>query len=438
MNLLKYFSISFLVFVSLLLGSSAYATTMTTDDNGKVIVLADVNIYDAKITSQNGNQINISFNLDNGQGVQSGIKYSVSLIKENGGSQVEMDEFIYPEVLSLSSNSSIKKEISYIAPSNISGDYTLMVKAKSPSGLPLGLGIAGKVKLTSTVTGIMINTDTCNLTVVGEKGSPKYNLVQGVDIAANENLVLTCSAINSSKADISASPSYETFLRSVYGEQVLQDGGDIASISFKAGEKKNFSLTLPKAQKPQSYDIKVALKTGDVISNFVTAHYVLRGLSATIQNFSLDKDSYNKDDVANMSFMWSTSAENFPNSRLGETTVHPAITMTVSVLDDKNKECITPINQVIAEGAKDGKVDLTAPITANCQNPQATITLKDPSGNILDQKFVSFETKTDKQDNAKSPGSSKTILIVFGILVVLGLAGYFISLKNKENETINQ
>jgi hypothetical protein len=437
MKLLKVSLVGLFVFCSLFVGSALHAATVTTDDSGKVVVLADVNIYEAKVVSQKGNEINISFDIDNGIGVQSGIKYGVSLVKETGGKQTLVDEFIYPEALNLSSNSTLKKNVTYLAPSSISGEYTVLVKAKSESGMPMGMGIAGKVTLTPSVKTVEILTDTCSLTVVGEKKSPKYTLVQGVDIKPTEKLLLTCSALNSSKNTVSETPLYETHLRNIYGEIVQQNGGDTTPVSFKALEKKTISLTLPVALNPQSYDVKVSLKSGDITSNFVNIHYVIRGESATIQNLSLDKDYYSKNDNAKLSFIWAPSADSFPGSRLGFP-VLPVITLFASINDDKNVECISPISQKIADSSNGGKEELSASVLANCNNPQATLILKDSNGKVLDQKVLSFETKTDKPVNASSFWSAKNILIILGILIVAGFAFYFINLKKKENETNNQ
>lgn len=437
MKLLKVSLVGLFVFCSLLLGSTLHAATYTTE-NGKAVMLADVNVYEAKITSQKDNKINISFEIDNGQGVQPGVKYGVSLVKEETGvKQSIVDEYIYPEVLSLSSNSNIKKDITYLAPANISGNYSILISIKNESGMSMGMANVGKITLARTLKTIEIIPGTCFINVVGEKNNPKYVLNQGVDIEKTESLKLNCSVKNSSSDVISATPTYETHLRNIYGETVGQTGGDTTPISFKAGEEKIISLTLPKASKPQAYDVKVALKSNISTSNSIIAHYVLRGASAIIQNLSLDKDYYSKNDTANMSFIWYTSADSFPNSRLG-LSAFPVITLTASIINDKKQECVSPINKVIEDSSKDGKMELTAPIIANCNNPQATITLKDDKGNILDQKLLSFESKKDNPEKTSPFGSTKIILIIFGVLVVAGLAFYFINLKKKENETINQ
>ena len=72
-KILEFYSISFFVLLSLLLAGPVFAvgiTSTTNTNTQKVIVLADVNIYNIKIVSQEGNNIKISFDIKNNQGAQ--------------------------------------------------------------------------------------------------------------------------------------------------------------------------------------------------------------------------------------------------------------------------------------------------------------------------------------------------------------------------------
>jgi hypothetical protein len=385
-----------------------------------------VNVYNAKVVSQDGNIFNISFDVKNGGVPQAGLKYNISLLKETASGKFLSDKYIYPETLSLNANTTLNKSIVYTAPSTLTGDYSLLVTVENSSGIPLGLGIAGKVKLVSTVNTVEILPDTCYLSVVGEKGNIKYSLTQGVDIEKSESLSLTCTAVNPSKVTISAVPTYETHYRTLSGDTVAQEGGDVTSISFNAGEKKTISLNLPKSTKPQAYDIKVALSSNGILSNSVVVHYVLHGVSATIQNLSLDKDYYNNKDIAKISFLWFSSADNFPGSRLVATS-QSEITLVAKITNDKQKNCVNPINQILS---KTNLVELSVPVIANCNNPQVSIELKDTNGNTLDQKNFSFLSTSQPVSKSTIP----TILIVIlGVLIVAGFAFYFINLKKKDH-----
>ena len=436
MNVLKISSISFFVLFSLILSTPVFAVETPTPTpatpSGSAVIVADVNLYNAKIVSQKDNVINLSFDIANKEGVQAGVKYSVKLISETKNGQFSVDEYIYPEVLSLSANTKITKEITYTAPANLNGVYTVLLNIKNESSLPLGLGVAGKVNLVSTSKTAEILTDSCYLSVAGEKGSPKYVLNQGVDIAPTENLVINCTVVNSSKVSVSAIPTYETHYRTMYGEVVAQEGGDVAPLSLKAGEKKVVSLVLPKATKPQAYDVKFSLTSGDVTSNSVVVHYVIQGSSATIQNLSLDKDYYNKNDIAKISFLLSSSADGFPGSRAGKGSVVPETTLVANIFNDKNKECIAPISQIV----KDTITDISTTILADCNNPKASIELKDANGNILASKNLSFESKSKneepKEKEVPSDKNGSIIFIAFGSIVIAGLAVYFIRLRRKD------
>ena len=149
---------------------------------------------------------------------------------------------------------------------------------------------------------------------------------------------------------------------------------------------------------PQAYDVKVQLSDKDVVSNSIVAHYVLRGNSATIQTLSLDKDGYSSGEIANINLLWSPSADSFPGSRAGSGSTLSPVAMTVSVVNSKGFSCISPISQIIEESS----IDLTPKIKRECKNPKVTAELKDDKGNVLSQKVLSFETKTDlSETNAK-------------------------------------
>ena len=74
-------------------------------ESAEAVLIADVNIYEAKIVSQDKNKFELSFNLSNGKGIQSGIGYTVSLIKDNEEKgQIMADEKVYPRDIQLKDN----------------------------------------------------------------------------------------------------------------------------------------------------------------------------------------------------------------------------------------------------------------------------------------------------------------------------------------------
>lgn len=427
MKLLKVYSISFLFLFSIFFANPIFAEEKVMSE----VIHPSVNIYQAKIISQDKNNINISFNIVNEDYALSGLKYSIELVKKTSLSQSVSDSYISSETINLSPKEVLSKSIEYTTSSVLNGDYDVFVYVKDSNGLVLGLGSAGNVKLTSSV-GVEVLPETCYLSVSKDS---KYQLNQGVDILNTEDLILNCTILNHSKNNVSVAPSYETHYRTIYGDIIEADGGDNNSISINAGEKKVVSIKLPKAKKPQAYDVKVSFKDKDIVSNSIIAHYVIRGASATISNFSLDKDGYAVGDKANIFLSWASSADSFPGNRFGVGSSLSQVFANISILNSEGKECISPINQSISKD-NSNILNLNKRIKTNCKDPKVTVELKDESGNILDQKVLSFETKSELINNSYL-SNKDTLIIIFGILLVTGIALYFISLKKKQNETIN-
>jgi len=442
MKLLKVFSLSSVVFLSLLLVTPTFAAVTTSastkpaQDNS--IIIATTNIYNAKIVSQKGADVDISFDVSNREGAQSGLKYSVNLVKNIKNNQTMSDVFVFPEIFNIGEHTVIRKSITYKAPDDLDGEYNVIIEIKNNSGLPLAFGDAGTIKLVATVKDVKnveILPETCILSIEGEKNHTIYNINQGVDIAPSENLLLTCTALNDLKVETKVTPSYETHYRNLDGEIVSTTGGSITPITFKAGEKKVVMIRLPKATSPQAYMIKTALKSDNVYSNYITAYYVIQGESATIQSVSLDKDYYTTGDTAKLSLFWMSSADSFSGSRASLKGAKPLdVTLVASIKDNNQKDCVNPITQIFSDNKNGGIVTIPLPIIINCKTPQASVELKNSKGDILAQKQLSFGVKPKTELMPVNISSNKNIItIIFGVLVVAGITIYFINLKKKKD-----
>ena len=392
----------------------------------QAILIASVNLQNGHIVSQKDNVFDISFDIANSNGIQSNVSYSVELISEAARGQVVVDQKVYGESLTLTENSRTHKTIQYTAPASLSGAYTLLLKSQNSSGFPLGILVLGKVTLTSQ-GGLELQPASCYLTVVGEKGSPRYTLLRGVDIAKDETLTLTCTAQNNSKNTVSATPQYQTHYRTLYGEVVAQTGGNSTPISFTAGENKTLILTLPKAAVPQAYSIAFTLQVGSISSNNVEIHYVLHGASASVQNLQLNKDYYQKGDVADVSFIWGPSADGSAESRLG-TSSPSATSYSLTLTDGSGTACaVAQTDQKLTHSANPiTHVPLT--ITNTCQNPHATLILKDSSGAVLAQQETILVS-----DNVPRAIVSRTIMYA---IIVLIIVAYGITLYIKRRKIL--
>lgn len=399
------------------------------------VAVADVNVDQAKVTSQKGSTVNIDFTLSNGKGIQAGVKYSIELIKE--GTQYVSDQKVYDDSITLYENTTVKKSIVYEAPHNLSGSYVLVLSVQNTGSLPLGIKTVGKVNLTASTKGIMILRDTCYLQVVREKGAPHYKLNQGVDIDANESLTLTCSAINEGTVGITANPKVETRYRNAFGEIVPSVWGTVNPVSFSKGEKKEFTITLPKVPKPQFYMAKVWLMNLDYSSNAVYLNYIIHGVKGTIYNINLDKDYYKNGEKGSLSILWSASAGVFARNS-GGSTVPPEATLTATIKGD-GASCTDTIKQKLVEDRNAGATIVPFTVSGDCSNPRISATLTDAGGTVLDQKDFTFMSDPTKTPHSTPQESKPISASVYGIVIVSVIALILLGLylKKRSNPTIN-
>lgn len=382
-------------------------------------VVANVNIFEAKIVSVQENNYNVSFKIINGLGSQPDVRYSVRLTQDKDSSQYIIDEKIYSEILSLNENSVVERNIKYQAPNIFSGDYKMWLIGSNSSGRMLGAAFLGKVNLKASAQSVQILPESCYLTVSGEKEGLRYTLDQGVDILPTENLSISCGVINNSQKTITAVPQFQTYRRNVYGEKVSENSLDIVT-TLKPSENKSVTFVLPVEKIPQAYDIKLNLndKANNISSNSIIIHYVLRGGSATIQNVVIDKDKYKKGDIAHVSLSFSESAENFPGSRLGDDK-DGKLTADFKLADGNGISCS---ENIINKLLNDANEKINIPVTKDCLNPKLSAIIKGSDGNILDKKDFSFISTTE------IVAPSFNVILILGYLYYLIFAVAFILL----------
>ena len=387
----------------------------------KNIVLAEINVQDSKIISQEGNTLEISFNITNRQGAQSGVKYGVRVVEKIGKKQKVLDEYVFPEVLSVPANTVIPRTVVYNGPVNLEGEYNLYVSAKNYSGLPLGTADLGKVTFSKQMDTLEILSETCS-TVIERADSVKENENREDLVSKQDKIILSCYVRNNMETEVITTPVYETHYRTLYGEEASQLGGDISPILLRPLEEKLVNLTLPKIAVPQSYVTKIYFETSGVNSNYVTMSYTVSGLSATIQNVSLDKNSYKANETAKIAFFWTSSATNREELT--------SISLKADIVNKNKRSCIeSPINTQMA-GV--GFIEIPVTISKSCDDPEVTISLYDASGKVLDQKALIFEA--NEETNLFSGKLGIIAIVIIVLLVLTGLILYFKNLKDKDGD----
>ncbi len=410
-NISTFLIFSAFVFSSAFFSQNAFAASTTSPSTP----IATVDIQHAKIISQKDNVFDISFDLTNREGQQTGVKYGVQLISGNA----IVDEKAYDESLTLQEHSSIPKEITYTAPKELNGTYNLFLVSNNKNGFPFSVAFTGKVTLNSTIKGFEVVTSSCYLKVEGEKSNKHYGLLQGVDISPDETLRLTCNTINHTNNALSLTPSFETRYRSTYGDIAPSTGGDASSISFVASKSENFSILLPKGTIPQLYDLKVALTSEQVNSNPIDLHYFIRGTSATIQNLSLDKDLYQRGDTAHLSLIWTKFGDQFLRTDVHAISPEKAvISLSAHLSNGNGMSCGETFNQVITKDPSRPVTDVPILVTGLCRNPQVSLALADSLGTVLDQKDFAFKSV---QSSGSKPLNSRATLILVIVLIIIAI-----------------
>lgn len=402
----------------------------------RAIVLATVNIFNAKILSQNNNVFNISFDLNNREIPQPKVRYAIQLMGVNSkGGKYVVDEKVYGEDIDLKENTTVSKAIEYIAPSHVSGDYELYVQSKSPVGMPYATARLGKVTLKAGVSGVVIDTKGCFLSVAGEAGAIKYTLEQGVDIARNEMLTVSCPVENQSAEPVVLTPVYETKYRSQFGDVVNALGGSTATVTLMAKQKKAVVFELPKAQTPQSYKVQLTLTSATHTSNSVSALYVLQGVGSTIQTIAIDKDYYSGTATALVSFVWSGSADGFNGSRLGQPSENAS--QYLVKVEGTAGQCAIPLTNKLEQM---GKVEIAILMTQECRDPKVIVSLLSANSDVLSMQELKRTSPLIVEVVNAAPTSAPTkAFVLWGISIVLGiLAGFALVYRRVKNLKIPQ
>ncbi|KKR20858.1 MAG: hypothetical protein UT50_C0015G0011 [Candidatus Moranbacteria bacterium GW2011_GWA2_39_41] len=416
-------------------------TRAQTEPRSEVYLIATTNLYDAKVVSQDGNKIKLAFDINNRDGIQSDIRYAVSLLKLDKDGQVIDEQGLknYQEVIAVGQGETIKKEIVYDAPEYLFGEYMIAIYLKSGDSLILGLGRAGKVVLNGSAGYLSIDRNSCYIKVEGENGDKKYELLAGVDVNNDENIIGYCQVKNNFQKDINFTADFTNHYRTTVGDVVEAESRNNPKMSFTAGESREIYFSIPKAKQPQAYDAVMVFKDefGKKISNEVIFHYVLRGASATVQNVVLEKNSYVAGEIANGTFNWSGSADSFYGSRKGGTGIGEA-TIEIYLSDEAGNLCSDKFKKGISSDPfeRSKPVEFSVKIQKDCPLIKINSTIANETGILTQKTSILFNEKNiekPKQENKKENFNfEKIALRIVLFMAVLSLILILIfKIKNK-------
>ncbi len=406
-----------ILFLSLALGLAVTTVTFaqTPAAPQSAVAIAQVNIGNAKIVEQSGNNFNISFVLSNGEGLQTNVKYAVRLLKKDGSTQKTIDEKVYEESLTLAENSQVSKSILYSAPETLSGAYSLVVVSFNNKGFPFGAASLGEVTLASSKKGLEILSDSCSIT--SRANLTPQLISKHLEFFPRDAITLSCTVVNNTSANLSASAVFELKEGSAYGavveNTVLKYN---PHVDFKALEKKTVSVALPEVAVPGVYSLSLKFEASGSYSNVVTMPYRVAGKAASIVNISPDADYYDRGDTANITLLWS-----------GVDALHVETAITTGKW---NRLC----GKVSTESLSQGTHVFSVPIKRSCMDPNIKITITDGNGATLDEQSVAIETISRSNTSGIFSGPRGTILIIV-ILVILAGLGIYMKRKGMHKST---
>lgn len=402
------------------------------------LTVAYVGIYNATNTKINSDTYDISFSLENEQGIQPDVRYGIVLEEKNTGEIVDMQ--LSNDSIVLKEKDSKNINIKYRVPSFIpDGIYKISIVAQNAAGIPLGkspIGFPEKyITISKNTSSVSLNS--CYLYVGNDSSGAKYTISQGVDIMSNEELFATCKISNSSmslKSNLSL--QLITHIRDQFGDIVAKDIA-LQNISVKGKGEQEITFKIPNQTKPQSYDIDTFLINGkgEKASMSTYLHYVIAGNSATIQNSILDKTSYKKGENATLDLFWSSSADSFPMSRLGGT--KNTYKVSAKILNSTNSICgeasktLSPSNDL-------NDMKIIVPIVEDCEGAIANVEILDKEGNVLSESEINSNSKGEVVNINPNIPQEKVLAInnlyIFLFVIVLVLIGYGILVFRKENK----
>lgn len=378
-----------------------------------MILLATTNITEAKITKQEDALLEVTYTVNNEQGVQTDVRSSLALANEKN---TIVEEQISRDVFSLGENEKKTRIISLEIPSFLKGEFTPVITLSTESGMVLSMyPMDKKIQVSGNVNDV-VYFEGCVLSVAGDD-SKKFLAMQGVDVASQEDLLAHCTAKNMSSNAITATPNITEYRRTVFGKKTNEYS--VSPVTFGPNEKKEFTFTVAKNAEPQAYAQKIVLldQNGKQISDKTSFHYVVQGESATVQNIVLDKNAYKKGDIATITFNYTNSADRFFGARKqGGTPIQ--LSALLQITDASGALCAAE-KKITFEGDLFQKESIT--MERDCSDPSVSASIQNNDGKVLDKKTVL--AKDPESKNEQNPTSLYTgkyfIFIAVGVFIFL-------------------
>jgi hypothetical protein len=354
--------------------------------------------------------------------VLSGFKLGFDLkqtIKDENPEQGKVINTSYSnESLIIKPNSSQKIPFSYEMPKVLpDGNYHLMVSLRNPESAPVAwktkaLGYVGSEKAMNFVT--------LNDAFLQTSDSSQWDLNIGMVQRQGINVTLKGKGVLQGDMDsVTVFPKVIVYERAV-GEKIVFEESSTQGVVFKKGEAVPFEVKLPKLDIPGGYFAEVYFeKNFEVVSNIVIPHWVVEGESGRIISASLNKTSFEAEEVAVVDVQLADRADlhfatGGEDSSLGE------VELKGTLICDGNS--VGTVSKIV--NLRDAtKTTLEIPVNKKASGCSVSLEMQ-KDGQILHTKTLDYDDNTDKNmsDTLMSSGITSMIVILAGIVLVILLA----------------
>ncbi len=364
------------------------------------------------------------FSVQNSGSVETDVKFRFVLKDPFTGNDVYYVQT--PESYTLVTGQSSTYSLDMKLPPYLSGKYMAAIEVANSAGQPItSTNFSENVfALEANATAVAIDRDSCRLTIASDP-AVRYNLVQGVDVASDEQLLLSCDVSNFADESMTLQYQTETFFRSSWGDsQGTTPITDVSTV-LAAYTSDTITVPVPMQDKPQSYDVQFDfLYENNSVAAPIYVHYVLQGNSATIQKVTPDKLSYVSGDVATVVMEWVGRADHFADARVFDKPIADAtepFVANVQLLDHKGKICSESVSQTLTnKSIQEGSV-ISVPVNKNCESVFVKSSIQTSDGETLYEIQGSFTDVSPASDSSKPSMIDAYVLVALASIALLAV-----------------
>lgn len=398
---MKYSIIPLFVLSFLFFSTHTFAQENTTPQ-----ILAEINIAEARIIERVGNTVGVALVFSNGKGVQTDVRYSIDAVKEGK----VYSTTVFEDVLVLSQNSTLQKNIVYTIPTLPTGKYELRFFSANTEGFPFGFSRLGEVTVASPL-GVSFIPDSCAFSRGEGKGKKVLGGAELLALSPKEKVEVSCTTINTTPNALPVTFSTHIKKESIYGSATAHTTSDVVILKSKETKILTGSIEIPEVA--GKYVVEFTLSQGENETTTLYKTIAISGSGGVLRNVSLDKDGYAREDVAQIQVVWSASVQQ---------------SSADVVVKNNNGFICGSLSSPLTKKAE----TLSIPIKITCTNPSVSVTLKDQAGNILDKKITEVQTVNPLQEGPLG-GTRGMWVLIGGILLIAGIGIYIKRKKHSDS-----